>query len=111
MDNLRNIPAVDEILGDERIKDLSSQYNRQFVVTIVRQAVENLRLELKLEAEAVSKKDLIEMITQQVLKKISASKGTLYKVINGTGVVLHTNLGRAPLGNRAVEYIKRIKGD
>ena len=111
MDNLRNIPAVDEILGDERIKDLSSQYNRQFVVTIVRQAVENLRLELKLEAEAVSKKDLIERITQQVLKKISASKGTLYKVINGTGVVLHTNLGRAPLGNRAVEYINRIAGD
>jgi L-seryl-tRNA(Ser) seleniumtransferase len=111
MDNLRNIPAVDEIMGDERIKDLSSQYNRQFVVTIVRQAVENLRLELKLEAEAVSKKDLIERITQQVLEKISASKGTLYKVINGTGVVLHTNLGRAPLGNRALEYINRIAGD
>ena len=57
MDNLRNIPAIDEILGDERIKDLSRQYNRQFVVTIVRQAVENLRLELKLETEAVSKID------------------------------------------------------
>ena len=111
MDNLRNIPAIDEILGDERIKDLSRQYNRQFVVTIVRQAVENLRLELKLETEAVSKIDLIDRITQQVLEKISASKGTLYKVINGTGVVLHTNLGRAPLGNRALEYINRIAGD
>ena len=38
MDNLRNIPAIDEILEDGRIKSLTSQYNRQFIVTIVRQA-------------------------------------------------------------------------
>ncbi|MDD3853163.1 MAG: L-seryl-tRNA(Sec) selenium transferase [Syntrophomonadaceae bacterium] len=108
MDNLRRIPAIDEVLMDERIKALINKYNRQFIVTTVRQSVDNLRLELKLEPQAFSKDDLMERIINSVEKKIPASQGTLYKVINGTGVVLHTNLGRAPLGSRAINYINEI---
>lgn len=111
MDNLRNIPAIDEILEDGRIKSLTSQYNRQFIVTIVRQAVADLRLELQSGMQVIDKKGLIDKIVLMVSDKTAAGKGTLYKVINGTGVVLHTNLGRAPLGNRALQYINKIAGD
>ncbi|PKM78746.1 MAG: L-seryl-tRNA(Sec) selenium transferase [Firmicutes bacterium HGW-Firmicutes-15] len=104
--NLRNIPAIDEILALPRIEDLLKLYNRDFIMRILRQAVEESRQELRLTGGDYSKENLTEKIMDRLeilLEK--ASQGTLQKVINGTGVVLHTNLGRAPLSNRALGYL------
>jgi L-seryl-tRNA(Ser) seleniumtransferase len=104
--SLRNIPAIDEILALPRSIDLIKQYNRDFIMRNIRQAVEASRQELRLTGAEYSKEDLTEKIL--VLLEIlieKASTGTLQKVINGTGVVLHTNLGRAPLGDRALHYL------
>ncbi|MDD3888687.1 MAG: L-seryl-tRNA(Sec) selenium transferase, partial [Syntrophomonadaceae bacterium] len=61
-------------------------------------------IENELEAEV-----LMQIILQKMEKNIlQTSRGTLQKVINGTGVVLHTNLGRAPLGSRAIEYMMEM---
>ncbi|HPF43616.1 MAG TPA: L-seryl-tRNA(Sec) selenium transferase [Syntrophomonadaceae bacterium] len=111
MESLRNIPAIDEILMNEQIKVLTLKYNRQFIVTAVRQAVDQVRYELRMDPQEVNKDNLLARIIHLVEEKISTSQGTLYKVINGTGVVLHTNLGRAPLGNRALEYINKTARD
>lgn len=112
MDNLRRIPAIDEILMEERIAALMSRFSRQFVVTEVRNAVNNLRLEICHESRELTKEALMEKIINQVERDIVVvNQGTLHKVINGTGVVLHTNLGRAPLGKRAIEYINEIAQD
>ena len=112
MDNLRKIPAIDEILMEERIKSLMGRFSRQFVVNKVRNAVNNLRIELCQEIKEITKETLMEKVINQVERNIVAiNQGTLHKVINGTGVVLHTNLGRAPLGNRAIEYINEIAQD
>lgn len=111
MDNFRRIPPIDEILMEERISALLSRYNRQFIVKKVRTSVDNLRMELRLESEEVTKSDLMERIIKMVEINIAANQGTLHKVINGTGVVLHTNLGRAPLGNRAIAYINEVAQD
>lgn len=106
MVNLRNIPAIDEILALPRIKELLKLYNRDFIMSNLRQAVEAGRQELRLTGGESNK----ESLTVNILNRLDifiekASRGTLQKVINGTGVVLHTNLGRAPLGERALRYL------
>ncbi len=112
MINLRNIPAIDEILMLPQSKSLLKLYNRDFIMSNLRQAVEASRQELRLIGGEYSKEDLTEKIMDRLDILIEkASTGTLQKVINGTGVVLHTNLGRAPLGNRALRYLNDMGRD
>ncbi|MEA4925265.1 MAG: L-seryl-tRNA(Sec) selenium transferase [Syntrophomonadaceae bacterium] len=107
MTNLRNIPGIDELLIMSPIQDLLKQYNREFIVKLLRQAVAEIRQELRLNGGSSSKEELsaeiLEWLEQAIL---IATGGSLQKVINGTGVVLHTNLGRAPLGQRALDCLR-----
>jgi len=106
MTSLRNIPAIDDLLALSQVNDLLKQYNREFILGNLRQAVEAIRQELRLTGEKCGKESLTDKILLQLHIYIEkAGRGTLQKVINGTGVVLHTNLGRAPLGERAMEYL------
>lgn len=106
MINLRNIPAIDELLIMTPIQELLKQYNREFIVEKLRRAVEDSRQELRLNGGDSSKQGIAEQILKRLDTLIAkATRGSLQKVINGTGVVLHTNLGRAPLGQRAIEYL------
>lgn len=109
MRNLGNLPPVDEILRDEKVKHFLTVYNREFVTAKVRQAVNETRLLLKESKATISRAELTTMIIAKTETLIQlACSGTLRKVINGTGVVLHTNLGRSPLGNTAIQYISEI---
>jgi len=109
MINLRNIPAIDELLAIPHIQDLLKQYNREFIVEKLRKAVEESRQELRMNGGDSSKADLAGKILNRMDILIArAIRGSLQKVINGTGVVLHTNLGRAPLGQRALGYLNEM---
>jgi len=109
MNNLKNIPPIDEILKNERIKQLIEVYQRDFVVDMVRSATEELRRELFLKEEEIKKEKLRQAILVKVEQMVSRlAGGSLKEVINGTGVVLHTNLGRAPLGKGAIDYMNRM---
>ncbi|MEN6348471.1 MAG: L-seryl-tRNA(Sec) selenium transferase [Syntrophomonas sp.] len=104
MNNLRKIPPVDDILKHSRIKDLIGHYKRDFVVDMIRMAADELRRELPKVPEDLKKEEIRTLILDRIeqnTKKLS--RGTLQRVINGTGVVLHTNLGRAPLGEAAIK--------
>lgn len=106
MNNLRKIPPVDDLLKQSRIKELISLYKRDFVVDMIRMAADELRRELLGVQEDLKKEQLRKIILEKTEKNIKRfNRGTLQKVINGTGVVLHTNLGRAPLGERAVNHM------
>ncbi|MDD4801882.1 MAG: L-seryl-tRNA(Sec) selenium transferase [Syntrophomonas sp.] len=109
MINLRNIPAIDEVLALPMMRDILKQYNRDFIISNLRQAVEDCRHEIRLTGGEFKKEELTLKIIDRLEILIKTScRGTLQKVINGTGVVLHTNLGRAPLGDRALEYVNDI---
>ena len=109
MINLRNIPAIDELLIMPQIQDLLGQYKREFIMEKLRRAVEESRQELRLNGQDSNKEELAEKILKRLDIFIAlATQGSLQKVINGTGVVLHTNLGRAPLGQRAIAYLNEI---
>lgn len=107
MNSLKNIPSVDEVLNIDIIKTYITEYNRDFIVSIIRLAINEVRQELLL-----NKKDdytrieitnlLLNSVENLILLKTT---GTLHKVINGTGVVLHTNMGRSLLSKSAVDYM------
>lgn len=109
MANLRNIPSIDDLLAQDRIKELSQIYNREFVLTQLRKAVDLTRDQLKTSNGEFTRESLQDIILKELQHLLStAATGTLQEVINATGVVLHTNLGRAPLGQRALESLQNM---
>lgn len=106
MGNLRNLPPVDEILLEPQVQNLLQTYNRDFVTSHLRQALDEVRAGVRTYDQEFSRSDLTVRILERLQLLISsAAAGTLRQVINGTGVVLHTNLGRSPLGRSALQYI------
>lgn len=107
--NLRNIPAMDELLEMTQVKILLNQYNREFLIANLRQAVAETREDLRISGEDSSKASLIADILNRMGQLLTrSSRGTMQIIINGTGVVLHTNLGRAPLSEQALVYMQDL---
>lgn len=107
MPDARNIPSVHAVLQDEQIRLLIDETNDERTVTnIVRAETDNLRravLEgMALESKEKAEEIIIEHAGQQVRRFFSER---LHSVINATGTILHTNLGRAPLGPDAVKKV------
>src|SRR6476660_3101402 len=106
-DLLRQIPSVDELLAQPRLAVLAQRVNRELLVEITRTVLADLWGLITGEGAAVIALDslaLEERITSMVEQVLASS---LQPVINATGVILHTNLGRAPLSGAAVEEIRR----
>ncbi len=91
---LRKIPKVDAILKEENIKKLLDSFDRNFVLSIIRRTLEDVRTKI-LSEQKVDLQNIIFSIENEI-KQITTSP--LKKVINGTGILLHTNLGRACIG-------------
>lgn len=90
-DQLRALPSVDEVLS--RLERLTSQFPRRLVVEEIRRAIEEARAEIRAQGRAPELS--IETRVERGLAALTLP--SLRRVINATGVVLHTNLGRAPL--------------
>jgi L-seryl-tRNA(Ser) seleniumtransferase len=107
-DLLRRLPSVDELLGQPRLAALARRVDRELLVEITRTVLADLRGRITGEgtttATALDPSALEERIASMVERVLASS---LEPVINATGVILHTNLGRAPLCGSAVEEIRR----
>ena len=90
IDKLRELPSVDEALG--RLAPLYGEYPRQLIVAEIRRAIDDARRALKAGSQPLP----LEAQVGNGLARLAVT--SLRPVINATGVVLHTNLGRAPLG-------------
>jgi L-seryl-tRNA(Ser) seleniumtransferase len=105
---LRQIPSVDELLAQPRLAGLSKRVDRNLVVEVARAVLADLRgriaEDLNWSAISVDETSVEELISAQVEKILSRS---LLPVINATGVILHTNLGRAPLPESVVDEFRR----
>lgn len=101
---LRNIPSVDRILKNEKIKALITEYSYSQVRESVRKVLDRLRLKLLNEKfSVIDEESIVEEIKRQISKRYS-----LKPVINATGVVIHTNLGRAILPEEAIRHMVEI---
>ncbi|MDR9459071.1 MAG: L-seryl-tRNA(Sec) selenium transferase [Dehalococcoidia bacterium] len=93
------MPSVDKILSDKRIHCLEEVYSHDFVLQGVRQYLEGVRRHIAKGVPLPSFDQMVETICTLVN---SLAQPTLRPVINATGVILHTNLGRAPLSREAI---------
>lgn len=103
---LRNLPKVDEILNRKEIYSLLNKNLRPVIVEAVREAIDYYRKKIILhELSEIT----IENIVQRVIDKVEGERrGNLKTVINATGVIIHTNLGRSKLCTRAMDNVINI---
>ena len=101
----RQLPSVDRLLSEERIKQLEETYPHELLVNSVRQNLERERLSIAAGNTCPSIDEIIESITAQLREIESPS---LRPVINATGVILHTNLGRAPLSQESIAIMDTV---
>ena len=105
----RSIPKVDVLLEKTEIIKLIEKYHREVVVDAIREEIEKLRSFIKenddinLIEEKIN--SLVENIDSNVKKVYSYN---LRKVINGTGTILHTNLGRAIISKKHADYLSEV---
>lgn len=100
---LRAIPSVDQLLRTGTATKLRELVGAQRLTTIAREVTEDMRSHIRLSESAPHTKEaLLEEAIQRLeaLCQLDASAG-IRRVINATGVILHTNLGRAPLSDAA----------
>src|SRR5689334_12807467 len=101
---LRQIPSVDELLNRERIREIARAAGRDWTTEVARRVLADLRAQLTSAAapQPVSIQDIERRVAADIEREMAFS---LRGVINATGVVLHTNLGRAPIAKAAAEHL------
>ena len=101
---MRELPSVDEVLGRARMRELIERAGSGIVTQATRDAIAGVRERLKngaVEASGAGT-DIVADIEGRVMAEVEAMlAASLRRVINATGVILHTNLGRAPLAAEA----------
>lgn len=107
--SLRNLPSVDQVLQSPETAALLLEYGRPLTLEAVRQVLADLRERLR---DPRMKPDSSAAAPVSILQNVAAmleswTSPSLLPVINATGVILHTNLGRAPLCQRAVEAMQK----
>ncbi len=96
---LRDLPSVDRVMASDRVAALVETYSRDWVVEVVREQLDHARQRVRQGGTAPATVDLADDVCRQIadMNQISPRR-----VINATGVVIHTNLGRAPLSMDAI---------
>lgn len=103
---LRQIPAVDELLNRRVLRKLEESVGRRLVLEATRQVLRRLREKL---SHGVTAGVSIEGLEEEIIKEAETStRFSLQPVINATGVILHTNLGRAPLAAEALAQLVTV---
>jgi L-seryl-tRNA(Ser) seleniumtransferase len=104
----RSIPSVEQLLSSGRFDHEISELSRPLVTAVIRDVLQSIRENIRKTGESVGQELIAEMIVDQLR---ALERRRITQVINGTGVLIHTNLGRAPLGNEIFERaIRRVSG-
>ena len=99
-ERLRGLPAVDALLRSPGVEWLAQQYGWAAVTATIREVLDGVRREI-LDGGAPETGE--EFLVASVAKRLS--RRGLRRVVNATGIILHTNLGRSVLSGRAVEAV------
>ena len=103
---LRQIPSVDELLNRPALRALEERAGRQLLGDTIRQVLEGFRNRL---ASGTVSAFSLEMVEKEIVTTAEAALDfSLRPVINASGVIIHTNLGRAPLAEEALEHLAAV---
>ena len=103
--NFRRLPSVDKVLSDERLGQTDRGYPHDLLVDIVRQCLERERLSIAAGKACASMDDIVASVLNQLE---ALEKPSLRRVVNASGVILHTNLGRAPLSEESLAAMEAV---
>lgn len=102
---LRQIPSVSEVVEACAKENWTAEYSRESVVGAVREVLAELR------SGSWSAVPKASELAGRVQAKLSLSQSySLKRVVNATGIIVHTNLGRAPLSDEAMQHVREVSG-
>ena len=101
----RGLPSIDRLLSDERVRGLSDRYDARIITDVARERLAEARRAIA-AGRPCPPYDAIVLSLIESIGSIVAP--TLRPVINATGVILHTNLGRAPLSSEAIAAMEAV---
>jgi len=101
-------PSMDSLLS--ALKEFEDRIDAIFIKHILEQIVDSIKTNpIKYKFEKLNRKELIDLITELAEVKITeVLTPSFYHVINATGIILHTGLGRAPLGSNNLQQLKEV---
>ncbi len=103
---LRRLPSVDELLGRDALAVLAGKIGRRHLLEATREVLNRARDRL---SRGLAREISLEELEAEIANTASrAAQFSLRPVINATGVILHTNLGRAPLAREAAQRIVEV---
>jgi L-seryl-tRNA(Ser) seleniumtransferase len=109
MTDFRVIPSIEQLRQRDRVRALEGRYGRDAVVDALREETALLRARLASRRDVRSQMDAAVAIEQAAEGRLATGLApSLAVVINATGVIIHTNLGRAPLARAAAERVATI---
>ncbi len=95
---LRQLPAVNEVLDHDALRPARARHAHEAVAAAVRREIDELRESLKNGQTSV---DLLDLVRRVAARLEADAAPRIRSIINATGIVLHTNLGRSPLAESA----------
>jgi L-seryl-tRNA(Ser) seleniumtransferase len=111
MNLLRELPSVDRLLNHPRCEALLARYNREYLIQKCREALDQSRVQIR-QGKSIGGALKDEAIVARVEAQIGLeSQPGLSRVVNATGTILHTNLGRALLSQAAIDAVMTVAGD
>ncbi|HZP26207.1 MAG TPA: L-seryl-tRNA(Sec) selenium transferase [Dehalococcoidia bacterium] len=104
-DRLRSLPSVDRLLANEQLRGLANGAPQWLLTDAARDTLARTRELVAAGAEAPAIEELVAQTAARLQQRLSVS---LLPVINATGVIIHTNLGRAPLSDDAIAAMAAV---
>jgi L-seryl-tRNA(Ser) seleniumtransferase len=105
--DFRNLPGVDKVLSDERLRRLGESYPHDLLVSVIRKQLELERFSIAAGKPCASMDEIVAAISTQLE---ALGKPSLRRLVNASGVILHTNLGRAPISREALTAMESVSG-
>ncbi len=103
------MPSIERLLQSRTAQSLAATLSRDCVRDLLREITDELRMELVEESSHLTSDSLIAEIERRLESRAAPfAKASLKRVINATGVIIHTNLGRAPLARAALDAISEV---
>lgn len=108
-DLYRKIPKVDVLLEDERIRELISNHSRELVMDCIRLEINKLRRFIGVCEDLEDAEREIHLLATSIEKSVEKTiTPNMKMVINGTGTIIHTNLGRAPMAPHHLQHVYNV---
>jgi L-seryl-tRNA(Ser) seleniumtransferase len=102
---LKSIPSVESLVSDPGLSGLLTTYSRSVVVDAIREVLDGERKAILGGAAPTGRDGLMRKIDERLK---SSELAAIRRVVNATGVILHTNLGRAPMSREAADAMREV---